>query len=188
LTKVYDYLINNLREKTCLFLTISERSNGTGVLLLLVFTLRIIISSLVRRFARVTHKIEHRTNLVVKYLHLLTNILALIAVLIWGVQAKDIIIAISSITTVVGVAMFAQWSILSNITSGIILFFSFPFKIGDIIRIHDKDFPIVAEIEDIRAFHVALKTKEGEMIIYPNNLLFQISIMKHHFDDNEFVD
>jgi small-conductance mechanosensitive channel len=43
----------------------------------------------------------------------------------------------------------------------------------DIIRIHDKDFPIVAEIEDIRAFHVALKTKEGEMIIYPNNLLFQ---------------
>jgi hypothetical protein len=67
------------------------------------FLLRIIISSLVRRFARVTHIIEHRTNLVVKY-YLLTNILALIAViLIWGVQAKDIIIAISSITTVVGV-------------------------------------------------------------------------------------
>jgi hypothetical protein len=80
------------------FLTISrKRSNGTGVLLLLVFALRIIISSLVRRFARITHIIEHRTNLVVKYLHLLTNILALIAViLIWGVQAKDIIIAISS--------------------------------------------------------------------------------------------
>jgi hypothetical protein len=57
---------------------------------------------------------------------LLTNILALIAViLIWGVQAKDIIIAISSITTVVGVAMFAQWSILSNITSGIICFSPF---------------------------------------------------------------
>jgi hypothetical protein len=49
------------------------------------FYIRIIISSLVRRFARITHIIEHRTNLVVKYLHLLTNILALIAViLIWG--------------------------------------------------------------------------------------------------------
>jgi hypothetical protein len=45
------------------------------------FALRIIISSLVRRFARITHIIEHRTNLVVKYLHLLTNILALIAVI-----------------------------------------------------------------------------------------------------------
>jgi small-conductance mechanosensitive channel len=164
---------------------------GTGILLLLVFALRIITTRLVRRFARVTHIIEHRTNLVIKYLHLLTTILAIIAlILIWGVQPKDITIAISSITTVVGVAMFAQWSILSNITSGIILFFSFPFKIGDIIRIHDKDFPIVAEIEDIRAFHVQLKTKEGEMIIYPNNLLFQkgISIMKHHFDDKNYVD
>jgi small-conductance mechanosensitive channel len=164
---------------------------GTGVLLLLVFLLRIIISRLVRRFARITHKIEHRTNLVIKYLHLLANILAIIAlIVIWGVQPKDIIIAISSVATVIGVAMFAQWSILSNITSGILLFFSFPFKIGDVIRIHDKDFPIIAEIEDIRAFHVSLKTKEGEIIIYPNNLLFQkgISIMKYNFDNNEFVD
>jgi small-conductance mechanosensitive channel len=164
---------------------------GTGVLLLLVFLLRIIISRLVRRFARITHKIEHRTNLVIKYLHLLANILAIIALIVtWGVQPKDIIIAISSVATVIGVAMFAQWSILSNITSGILLFFSFPFKIGDVIRIHDKDFPIIAEIEDIRAFHVSLKTKEGEIIIYPNNLLFQkgISIMKYNFDNNEFVD
>lgn len=164
---------------------------ATGILLLLVFALRLITSSLVRRFAKSTHIVEHRTNLVVKYLHLLINILAIIAlILIWGVQPKDIIIAISSVTTVVGVAMFAQWSILSNITSGIILFFSFPFKIGDVIQIHDKDFPIIAEIEDIAAFHVSLKTKEGERIIYPNNLLFQkgISIMEHHFDDKEYVD
>lgn len=164
---------------------------ATGILMVLVVTLRIIISKLVRSFAKTTHRIEHRTNLVIKYMHLLITILAIIAlIIIWGVQAKDIIIAISSITTVVGVAMFAQWSILSNITSGIILFFSFPFKIGDVIRIHDKDFPIEAEIEDIRAFHVALKTKDGERVIYPNNLLFQkgIAIMKNHFDDNEFVD
>lgn len=164
---------------------------ATGVLMILVVASRIVITKLVRRFAKTTHRIEHRTNLVIKYMHLLTTILALIAVIIiWGVQAKDIIIAISSITTVVGVAMFAQWSILSNITSGILLFFSFPFKIGDIIRIHDKDFPIEAEIEDIRAFHVALKTKDGERVIYPNNMLFQkgISIMKNHFEDREFVD
>jgi small-conductance mechanosensitive channel len=169
----------------------AKEAVATGILMILVVTSRIIISKLVRRFARTTHRIEHRTNLVVKYMHLLTTILAAIAlIIIWGVQTKDIIIAISSITTVVGVAMFAQWSILSNITSGIILFFSFPFKIGDVIRIHDKDFPIEAEIEDIRAFHVALKTKEGERIIYPNNLLFQkgIAIMKTHFEDHEFVD
>lgn len=165
---------------------------STGILLLIVFLLRLLISKLVRRFAKSSEIIEHRTNLVIKYIHLLITILAIIAfVIIWGVQTKDIFIAVSSFTTVVGVAMFAQWSILSNITSGIILFFSFPFKIGDIIKIHDKDFPIEAEIEDIRAFHVYLKTKDGEMITYPNSLLLQkgISIIKDNsFDDREFID
>jgi small-conductance mechanosensitive channel len=121
----------------------------------------------------------------------LINILAAFSIIIiWGVQTKDIFIALSSITTVVGVAMFAQWSILSNITSGIILFFSFPFRIGDVILIHDKDFPIEAKIEDIRAFHVYLKSKNGEMIVYPNNLLLQkgISIIIKPIDTIDFAD
>lgn len=165
---------------------------GTGILFILVILLRVVVSKLVRSFARRSQKLEHRTRLVIKYIHLLINILALFAlIIIWGVETKDIFIALSSITTVVGVAMFAQWSILSNITSGIILFFSFPFKIGDLILIHDKDFPIdEAEIEDIGAFHVYLKTKDGQMIIYPNNLLLQkgISILKHPDEPADFTD
>lgn len=164
---------------------------ATGILGILLILLRIIATKLVRRYAKTNQTLEHRTNLVIKYIHLFINILVIIAlIIIWGVQTKDIFIALSSITTVVGVAMFAQWSILSNITSGVILFFSFPFKIGDVIKIHDKDFPIEAEIVDIGAFHVYLKTREGEKIIYPNNLLLQkgISILKDYFDDKEFVD
>ena len=165
---------------------------STGILFILVVLLRIIVSKLVRSFAKRSQKLEHRTRLVIKYIHLLINILALFSlIIIWGVETKDIFIALSSITTVVGVAMFAQWSILSNITSGIILFFSFPFKIGDIILIHDKDFPIdEAEIEDIGAFHVYLKTKEGQMIIYPNNLLLQkgVSIIKNPAVQIDFTD
>jgi len=165
---------------------------STGILFILVVLLRVIVSRLVRSFAKRSQKLEHRTRLVIKYIHLLINILALFSlIVIWGVETKDIFIALSSITTVVGVAMFAQWSILSNITSGIILFFSFPFKIGDIILIHDKDFPIdEAEIEDIGAFHVYLKTKDGQMIIYPNNLLLQkgVSIIKHPKEHIDFTD
>jgi len=164
---------------------------ATGILFVLVILLRVIVSKLVRSFAKRSQKLEHRTRLVIKYIHLLINILAAFAlIIIWGVQTKDISIALSSITTVVGVAMFAQWSILSNITSGIILFFSFPFKIGDLIFIHDKDFPIEAEIDDIGAFHVYLKTKEGETIVYPNNLLLQkgISILKHPVEPIDFTD
>ncbi|SHG85634.1 Mechanosensitive ion channel [Flavobacterium fluvii] len=154
---------------------------GTGILLLLVMLTRLIFSKLIRSFAKRSQTIEQRTRLVIKYIHLFVNIMAAFGlVIIWGVNTKDIIIAISSFTTVVGVAMIAQWSILSNITSGIILFFYFPFKIGDVIFIHDKDFPIEAEIEDIRAFYVYLKDKDGQMIVYPNNLLLQkgISIIK----------
>lgn len=164
---------------------------GTGMLVIFVILSRIVVSKLVRSFAKRSQKLEHRTKLVIKYIHLLINILVVLAVIIiWGVQTKDIFITLSSITTVVGVAMFAQWSILSNITSGIILFFSFPFKIGDLILIHDKDFPIEAEIEDIGAFHVYLKTKEGEIIVYPNNLMLQkgISILKHPVEPIDFTD
>jgi small-conductance mechanosensitive channel len=147
---------------------------------------------LVRRYARLSQTVERRTNLVIKYLHLLINILLLVAlVIIWGVDAKDIIIAVSSLATIVGVAMVAQWSILSNITSGIILFFSYPFKIGDTIHIHDKDFPVIAEIEDIGAFYISMINKEGELVIYPNNLLLQkgISIISlESKSDSEFTD
>ena len=118
---------------------------GTGIVLFLVIGLRIITSKVIRKYAKTSEIIEHRTRLVIKYIHLFIHILAIISIVfVWGLQTKDIIIAISSLTTVVGAAMFANWSILSNITSGIILFFSFPFKIGDIIRIHDKDFTVEA--------------------------------------------
>ena len=163
----------------------------TGILITVLIFLRIIVDKLIRRYAKTTHILEHRTNLVIKYIHIFINLFIIISlIVIWGVQTKDIFITISSITTVIGVALFAQWSILSNITSGMVLFFSFPFKIGDTIKIHDKDFPIEAEIEDISAFHVNLRTKEGEKIIFPNNLLLQkgISIISAHYEEKEFFD
>jgi small-conductance mechanosensitive channel len=164
---------------------------GTGIVLILLVVLRIITTKLVRRYARLSQTVERRTNLVIKYFHLLINILLIVAlIIIWGVDAKDIIIAVSSIATVVGVAMVAQWSILSNITSGIILFFSYPFKIGDTIHIHDKDFPVIAEIEDISAFYISMINKEGELVIYPNNLLLQkgVSIINTDYKSTDFTD
>lgn len=164
---------------------------ATVIVILTVIILRFFIDKLIRRYAKSSQIIEQRTNLVIKYIHLLLNIIAIIAlIVIWGVQKSDILLTVSSITTVIGVAMFAQWSILSNITSGIILFFFFPFKIGDVIKIHDKDFPIQAEIEDINAFHVNLKTSDGERITYPNNLLLQrgISIIDIKIDHKEYTD
>lgn len=164
---------------------------GTGFLLVAYVVLRLFIGKLVRRFARLSEVLEHRTNLVVKYFNILLGTIALIVFfVIWGVKPNNVILVVSSIFAVIGVAMFAQWSILSNVTSGIILFFSAPFKIGDHIRIHDKDFPIEAEILDIRGFHTYLKTRDGEIITYPNSLLLQkgISVIKPQSEPKEFTD
>ena len=165
---------------------------ATGILVFAIFVLRILSTKVVRRYSKSSQILEHRLNLVIKYNSIFFTIIFIVGIfIIWGVQTKDLFVTVSSVLTVIGVALFAQWSILSNITSGIILLFSFPFKIGDIIRIHDKDFPIEAEIEDIRAFHTLLKTKEGELITYPNSLLLQkgISIITNHtFTDTEFTD
>lgn len=173
------------------FSNLTKEVIATVVLIAIVIFLRIITAKLIRRYAKLSSIMEHRTNLVIKYIHILITVLAIVGIIvIWGVQKKDIFFTLSSVTTVVGVAMFAQWSILSNITSGVILFFFFPFRIGDVILVHDKDFPIQAEIEDIKAFHIYLKTPDGQRITYPNNLLLQkgISIIQPKFEDKEFMD
>jgi small-conductance mechanosensitive channel len=160
-----------------MYTNITKEWIASAIVLFIVLVCRVIVAKLVKRYAKSSQIIEKRANLVIKYLHILLSILALMAlVIIWGVDKKAIFLTISSITTVVGVAMFATWSILSNITAGVILFFFFPFRIGDTIKIHDKDFPIEAEIEDINAVHVLLVTAEGEKITYPNNLLLQKGI------------
>ena len=164
---------------------------GTLVVILVYLILRFSIVKVVNRFARLNEVLEHRTNLIIKYINLLLGILALTSItIIWGVKKDQILLFISSVFAVVGVASFAQWSILSNITAGIIIFFSYPFKIGDKIKIHDKEYPVEGEIEDIKAFYIILKTNEGEIITYPNNLLMQkgISIVNQPIEEKEFFD
>ncbi|WP_338410770.1 mechanosensitive ion channel family protein [uncultured Flavobacterium sp.] len=132
---------------------------------------------IIKKSALINQSLDHRTNLVIKYVSILLICIAIIAiVIIWGVNKDQLFLFFSSLFTVIGVAFFAQWSLLSNITAGVILFISYPFKIGDSIKIHDKDFPIHAEIVNIKAFYLLLKTDDGEITTYPNILLMQKGI------------
>ncbi|WP_340074002.1 mechanosensitive ion channel domain-containing protein [Leptobacterium sp. I13] len=154
-----------------------------GILLLFKF----ISTNTIKRVGKISDLNEVRTRLIIKYVNITILITAAIAgSVIWSVDYEQLGVLLSSVFAIIGVALFAQWSILSNITSGIILFFSFPFKIGDRIRIQDKDFMEEAIIEDIRAFHIHLRTDNGELITYPNNLLLQKGVAvieKPHEDD-----
>jgi small-conductance mechanosensitive channel len=95
---------------------------------------------------------------------------------IWGLRQSEIAVFVSTIITAMGIAFFAQWSLLSNITSSILIFFNHPMKIGDHIKVMDKDFPFEGEITDLSYFFVYIKTSTGELITVPNSLVLQKSI------------
>ena len=57
--------------------------------------------------------------------------------------------------------------------------------------IETGEYAVIAEIEDIGAFYISMINKEGELVIYPNNLLLQkgISIINlESKSDSEFTD
>lgn len=96
---------------------------------------------------------------------------------IWNIQRDQLIVFMTSVVTVLGIAFFAQWSILSNITSSLILFFNHPMKIGQRIRVVDKEYDIAGELIDISFFFLYIKTDEGELITIPNTIVLQKTIV-----------
>jgi len=142
---------------------------------------RFIFVAIVKKFAKNSEKVEQRTGLIIKYINYSIAFgIILSLILIWGVDFSSVGVVLSSVFAVLGIAFVAQWSILSNITSGIIMFFTFPYKIGDYIVIHDKEYDYQGTIEDIKGFHVLLKTTDNRLITYPNSLILQkgVSVVK----------
>jgi len=97
---------------------------------------------------------------------------------VWSVDIKGVSVVASSVFAIVGVAMFAQWSILSNVTASIIIFFSFPARVGDRVRIVDGDLSVEGEITEISLFQTEILSVEGHTVFYPNNLLLQKPVVK----------
>ncbi|GJH40203.1 mechanosensitive ion channel protein MscS [Capnocytophaga sp. HP1101] len=151
---------------------------ATAIALVVFTALRYLVNSIIERFGKRAGLGVNRTHLVKKYIDYFIYALAVLTIVsIWGIKTEQLFLFVTSVLTVIGVAFFAQWSILSNITAGIIVFFSSPFRIGNIIKILDKDYPIEAKIVDIKSFYTLLKTAEGEEISLPNNLLLQKGVV-----------
>ncbi|MDF4223153.1 MULTISPECIES: mechanosensitive ion channel domain-containing protein [Maribacter] len=155
------------------------------IILLVILVLKFLFTTAVKKVSKISDFNPVRTNLIIKFINIALTIIAIVALtLVWSVNYQDLGVMLSSVFAVIGVALFAQWSILSNITAGVILFFSFPFKIGNTIRILDKELldPNNTDldqfvIEDIRAFHLHLRRSNGEILTYPNNLVLQKGVI-----------
>ncbi len=124
-----------------------------------------------------THLQRGRRKMIIKAVHLFSFITATVLLsAIWGLKQNEIAVFVGTILTALGIAFFAQWSLLSNITSSVLLFFNHPVKIGDTIKVLDKDYPSEGKVTDLTYFFVHLKTEDGEIITIPNSLLLQKSV------------
>lgn len=142
--------------------------------LLIVFVIRTIVLRLIIQRLKSAEFNQQRKKITIKALNML-YLLVLGAVLagIWGLNGEQVLAFVTSVLAVLGVGFFAQWSLLSNITSGIILYFNHPLKIGDYINIVDKDFPLRGTIEDISLFFLHVRNDDGIVYTIPNSVVIQ---------------
>ncbi|MCI2228637.1 mechanosensitive ion channel family protein [Polaribacter sp. MSW13] len=149
----------------------------SAIVIILAFFIRLLTTKSLRK---IQLKFGfHKTRILVtnKIITVLIYITVIVVIsFIWGVDEKQLLIYVSSFLTILGIAFFAQWSLLSNITAGIILYINYPVKIGDSITVLEKDNNITGEIKDIGAFFITLKTPEKELITLPNSIILQKNI------------
>ncbi|GGZ11674.1 MAG: hypothetical protein PWP74_970 [Shewanella sp.] len=133
----------------------------------------------VREYGQLKHINTARVSLVSKFITILLFFLTLSLMAIsLGLGYQDVSLFVSSAFAVLGVALFAQWSILSNLTAGILIFFVFPYKVGERIRIVDADEDISGILQEVALFHLLIKRDNGDTITYPNSLVLQRAVLK----------
>lgn len=100
----------------------------------------------------------------------LVSIAVVSNVLGFGIQG--IFVATSSFFALVGIAFFANWSILSNITASVILYFTFPYRIGNRIQIENEP-KYSGILHDVTIMYLKIRTDGGSYITLPSNVAIQ---------------
>lgn len=112
-----------------------------------------------------------------KALQLITFIVLLIIIgFVLGFGYSELTFALSSAVTVLGIALFAQWSVLSNLTASVLIFFFFPYRPGDRVKVLEPDCP-EGILEEITLFHLHVRTDDGYQLTIPNSLVFQKAVL-----------
>lgn len=142
------------------------------ILVAVLLTVANITKRLTKKYT-IKNSIEpNRRKLILNVFYLIYVLSALfVLLLILGIEFKQFGVFASSILAVLGVGFFAQWSMLSNLTASVILFFYHPMRIGHTIRILDKEYDLTGEIKDITAFYVLLHIPETKKNITIPNII-----------------
>jgi len=143
-------------------------------LLIVVVIIKLVSRKSVNRFLNRFDFDTKRKRIVHRIINLFLFIFVTVSLIsIWNIDQKDLIVFLTSVVTVLGIAFFAQWSILSNITSSLILFFNHPLKIGQNIRVLDKEYDVEGKLIDISFFFMYIRNEEGYLITIPTSVALQ---------------
>ncbi len=136
------------------------------------FTVKSVINNVLKK----TQLERGQRKMIIRAAQLFSTITAVILLTgIWGFRQNEIALFASTILTVLGIAFFAQWSLLSNITSSILIFFNHPVKLGDYIKVLHKDYHYEGEVTEMNYFFVHIKTDNNEVVTIPNSHFFERS-------------
>ncbi len=167
---VIDYLKSQDNRTLQIFLTI--------VFVFIYLIIRKLTARILRRYGKKKDLSLPRVKYTTKYFNFVFFIIFMMIIgLVWDISFKGLSVYFISFFTVAGIGLFAAWSILSNITAAVILFFYFPYKIGSKIRIVDGDNSIEGMLYDLTLFSLLIKNEEGKIVTYPNNLVLQKAIV-----------
>jgi small-conductance mechanosensitive channel len=148
------------------------------VLIIGYFVIKNKLKGVVARIGDERSIAKSRIQYVTTIVSVLWSIAAFIIIgVIAGVDYDDVGVYFTSIFAVIGVAMVAQWSILSNATSSLIIFFFFPFRVGCWVKVLDATNTVEGIIDEITLFHLVITTEDGSRAVFPNSLVFQKAIL-----------
>lgn len=147
------------------------------VVLILYLILRKVFSSIVRRRA-ILHNFDSVRAAYIKRAVRggVAFFFIIILGLVWEISLRGLSLYMASFVTIIGVGLVATWSVVSNITSSVILFFFFPFKIGSKVKIVDGENSAEGEVIGVSLFSIRIRKENGNDLYYPNNMAIQKSI------------
>ena len=154
----------------------------TLIILCIYIVMYFVFKIIINNFLKKTRLERGRRKMAIRAVQLFTTITAIILLTgVWGFKQNEIALFASSILTALGIAFFAQWSLLSNITSSILIFFNHPVKLGDSIKVLHKDYHYEGEVIELNYFFVHIKTLDNEIITIPNSHFFDksFSVSEH---------
>ncbi|ATC95738.1 mechanosensitive ion channel domain-containing protein [Pseudoalteromonas tunicata] len=118
---------------------------------------------------------QHRAEL------LLTSILAIVllclVLVFWGIELRGLLVLGSSLFAMLGVALFAAWSLLSNLTSFLLMFIQNDCRVGYWVRVIDGANFVEGKVVEMGLLNVILETSDGHRVLYPNNLFVVRPVM-----------